>query len=135
MNIQNFADRLNNVSSAEEAGLMIVEFVNETKNQREAAKAVALLADAGVAADDLNGFIMLTQEVTGWTVSVEMGRFHNDVDGFEAKADKMMADFDKEVNAGMAAFKARSNAKMADFEERTQFKKDNFFQDADKYLG
>ena len=111
MNIQNFADRLNNASSAEEAGLMIAEFVNETKNQREAAKAVALLADAGVAADDLNGFIMLTQEVTGWTVSVEMGRFYNDVDGFEAKANKTMADFDKEVNARMAAFRERSNAK------------------------
>ena len=135
MNTQNFADRLNTVATAEEAGLAIVDFVKEVKTQREAAKAIAQLADAGVAADDLNGFIMLTQEVTGWTISVEMGRFYNDVDGFEAKADKLMADFDKEVSAGMAAFKERSKAKMAGFEERVQFKRDNFFQDAKKLLG
>lgn len=132
MNIQNFADRLNAVATAEEAGLMIAEFVKEVKTAREAAKAIAQLADAGVAADDLNGFIMLTQEVTGWTMSVEMGRFYNDVDGFEAKASKMMADI---FNANMAEFKERSNARMAEFEERIQFKKDNFFQDAKKLLG
>ena len=111
MNTQNFADRLNTVATAEEAGLAIVDFVKEVKTQREAAKAIAQLADAGVAADDLNGFIILLREVTGWTVSVEMGRFYSDVDNFEAKADKHMADFDKEVSAGMAAYKERSKAK------------------------
>lgn len=111
MNIQNFADRLINVSSAEEAGLMIAEFVIEVKTERNAAKAIALLADAGVTTDELNGFILLLREVAGWTVSVEMGNFYNDIDGFEAKADKMMADFDKEVDARMAAFRERSNAK------------------------
>ena len=135
MNIQNLIVELNAVDTAEKAGLAIADFVKEVKTNREAAKVIAQLADAGFPADDLQGFIQLLQEVTGWSVSVEMGRFYIDVDGFEAKADKHMADFDKEVSAGMAAFKEHSKAKMAGFEERVQFKRDNFIQDAKKLLG
>ena len=135
MNIQKLIAELNAVNSAEMAGMAIANFVKAVKTNREAAKVIAQLADAGFPADDLQGFIQMLQEVTGWSVSVEMGRFYSDVDDFEAKADKHMADFDKEVSAGMVAFEERSKAEKSAFEERVQFKRDNFFQDAKKFLG
>lgn len=117
MNIQNLIAELNAVNSAEMAGMAIANFVIEVKTARAAAIAVAQLADADFPIDDLNGFIQMLQEVTGWVVSVEMGRFYIDVDGFEAKADKHMADFSKEVDADMAAFEERTNVKMAEYQE------------------